>query len=144
MEVNNRTDLFGRRDFIKIGSLGALGVNLPEVLKASTVGRKPNKDVSIILVWQSGGCGQQDTFDMKPDAPIEYRGEFKPISTNVPGLQICEHLPRTAKICDKLTVLRSMKREEFNRSFHSLDHLKRPDVVLMTPIVVPLSIELQS
>ena len=51
---------------------------------------------------------------MKPEAPIEYRGEFKPISTNVPGLQICEHLPRTAKICDKLTVLRSMKSRENN------------------------------
>ncbi|MCC6586618.1 MAG: DUF1501 domain-containing protein [Bryobacterales bacterium] len=114
MQVTNRTDLFGRRDFIKIGSLGALGVNLPQVLKGTTVGRKPHKDLSIILVWQSGGCGQQDTFDMKPDAPIEYRGEFKPISTNVPGLQICEHLPRTAKVCDKLTVLRSMKSRENN------------------------------
>lgn len=115
MKVNNHTDLFGRRDFIKIGSLGALGLNLADTLRgaaASTV--KPKKDLSIILVWQSGGCGQQDTFDMKPDAPIEYRGEFKPISTNVPGMQVCEHLPRTAKICDKLTVLRSMKSRENN------------------------------
>ena len=64
MKVTNHTDLFGRRDFLRIGSLGALGVSLDGVLRANG-----NKDISCILVWQSGGCGQQDTFDMKPDAP---------------------------------------------------------------------------
>lgn len=101
--------LFGRRDFVKIGSLGALGVSLEKVLRA-----KANKEVSCILMWQSGGCGHQDTLDMKPDAPIEYRGEFKPISTNVPGIQICEHLPFTAKQADKFTILRSLKSRENN------------------------------
>lgn len=101
--------LFGRRDFVKIGSLGALGVSLERVLRAN-----PKKDISCILMWQSGGCGHQDTFDMKPDAPIEYRGEFKPISTNVPGIQICEHLPFTAKQADKFTILRSLKSKENN------------------------------
>ena len=109
MRVTNHTDLFGRRDFLKIGSLGALGVTLDGVLRAAA-----RKDISVILVWQSGGCGHQDTFDMKPDAPREYRGEFNPIPTNVPGIQICEHLPFTAKQADKYTILRSMRSKENN------------------------------
>lgn len=113
MAINNRTEIFGRRDFMKIGSLGALGVNLPGVLRAAATA-KPKKDLSVILLWQSGGCGHQDTFDMKPDAPKEYRGEFNPIPSNVPGIQVCEHLPRTAKVMDKVTLLRSMKSRENN------------------------------
>ncbi len=113
MPVNNHTDIFGRRDFMKIGSLGALGLNLPHALRAAAT-NKPAKDLSVILVWQSGGCGQQDTFDMKPDSPKEYRGEFSPIPSNVPGIQVCEHLPRTAKVMDKMTLLRSMKSRENN------------------------------
>ncbi len=113
MAINNHTEIFGRRDFMKIGSLGALGVNLPGVLRAAATA-KPKKDLSVILLWQSGGCGHQDTFDMKPDAPKEYRGEFNPIPSNVPGIQVCEHLPRTAKVMDKVTLLRSMKSRENN------------------------------
>jgi len=107
--ISNGTSLFGRRDFLRIGSLGALGVSLDGVLRAGA-----KKDISCILLWQSGGCGHLDTFDMKPDAPKEIRGEFKPISTNVPGIQICEHLPFTAKQADKFTILRSMKSRENN------------------------------
>lgn len=91
-----------RRDFVRIGSLGALGISLERVLRASeTAGAggvsASNKKLSCILIWQSGGCPQLDTFDMKPDAPSEIRGEFKPIPTNVPGIQICELLPQTAR-----------------------------------------------
>jgi hypothetical protein len=102
-------NLFGRRDVLRLGSLGALGITLDKVLRANA-----RKDVSCILVWQSGGCGHMDTFDMKPDAPSEVRGEFKPIATNVPGIQVCEHLPLTAKQADKFTILRSMKSRENN------------------------------
>ncbi|MBI1786709.1 MAG: DUF1501 domain-containing protein [Acidobacteria bacterium] len=102
-------DLFGRRDLLRIGSLGAMGVTLDRVMRAN--GRK---DISCILVWQSGGCGHMDTFDMKPDAPKEYRGEFQPISTSVPGIRICEHLPLTARQAGKFTILRSMKSRENN------------------------------
>ena len=101
--------LFGRRDFMRIGSLGALGITLDKALRAGA-----RRDISCILVWQSGGCGHQDTFDMKPDAPREYRGEFKPIPTNVPGIQISEHLPFTARQADKYTILRSMRSKENN------------------------------
>ena len=110
MPVTNHTSVFGRRDFIRIGSLGALGINLANILRASN----GKKDVSCIVLWQSGGCAHQDTWDLKPDAPIEYRGEFKPIPTNVPGIQICEHLPYTAKQADKFTILRSLHSRENN------------------------------
>ena len=109
MKVNNYTDLFGRRDFMRIGSLGSLGLTLSGALRAGA-----KKDISCILVWQSGGNPHTDTFDMKPDAPLEIRGEFKPISTNVPGIQVCEHLPFTARQADKYTILRSMKSKENN------------------------------
>jgi hypothetical protein len=109
MPVTSHTSLFGRRDFIRIGSLGAIGINLASVLCAGG-----KKDISCIVLWQSGGPAHQDTWDLKPDAPIEYRGEFKPISTNVPGIQICEHLPCTAKQADKFTILRSMHSRENN------------------------------
>jgi len=113
MKVTNAMDLFGRRDFVRLGSLGALGLNLPAFLRAASASG-PKKDISVILVWQSGGCGHQDTFDMKPDAPADYRGEFKPIPTNVPGIQICEHLPRMANIAGKYTILRSLSSRENN------------------------------
>src|SRR6266700_914354 len=109
MKVNNYTNLFGRRDLLRLGSLGSLGITLDKVLRAGT-----RKDISCILVWQSGGPAHQNTRDLKPDAPIEYRGEFKPIPTNVPGIQICEHLPLTARQADKYTILRSMKSRENN------------------------------
>jgi hypothetical protein len=108
MTVGDKS-IFGRRDFIRIGSLGALGIHLGGVLRAGG-----NKDVSCIVLWQSGGCAHQDTFDMKPEAPIEYRGEFRPIPTNVPGIQICEHLPNTARQAHKFTILRSMHSRENN------------------------------
>jgi len=99
--------LFGRRDFIKIGSLAVFGISLENVLRA-----QPAKDMSCILLWQSGGCPHLDTFDMKPDAPKDYRGEFNPISTNVPGIQICELLPKSAQEADKFAIVRSMRSKE--------------------------------
>ncbi|HEV8130615.1 MAG TPA: DUF1501 domain-containing protein [Acidobacteriota bacterium] len=114
-------DLFGRRDFIKIGSLGFFGLGLNEffALKALAAdtpvhGKPLETDRSIILVWLSGGPPQTDTFDMKPDAPKEVRGLFKPIATNVAGIQICEHLPRTAQVADKFAIIRSMTSREAN------------------------------
>ncbi|HEY2931133.1 MAG TPA: DUF1501 domain-containing protein [Acidobacteriota bacterium] len=115
-------ELFGRRDFIRIGSLGMFGLGLREcfALKAlasdnpvhATAAASPDR--SIIVVWLSGGPPQLDTFDMKPDAPREVRGLFRPISTNVPGIQICEHLSRTARVADKLAIIRSMTSREAN------------------------------
>lgn len=97
-----------RRDFLKIGGLAMGGLSLPDLLRAETdQGRRPGHK-AVIMVFLPGGPSHQDILDLKPDAPSEIRGEFKPIATNVDGLQICELLPRLARQMDKCTVIRSM------------------------------------
>ncbi len=101
-------DFIGRRSFLKVGSLALGGLSLPGLLRLRAHGaRAGGSRKSVILVWQAGGPSHIDTYDLKPSAPVEVRGEFKPIATNVPGIQIGEHLPRQAKIMDKLAILRS-------------------------------------
>lgn len=99
-----------RRHFLKIGALtlGGIGANglLPLRLQATETGQTP--DTSVILIWLPGGPPHMETYDMKPDAPAEYRGEFRPIKTNVPGIDVCELLPMHAKIADKFTLIRSV------------------------------------
>ncbi|MDA0587320.1 MAG: DUF1501 domain-containing protein [Planctomycetota bacterium] len=103
-----------RRDIVRAGSIGLFGMSLPRLLSAraeaqdATSDRPPVKAKACILLFMWGGPGHQDTWDLKPDAPAEVRGEFKPISTNVPGIQICEHFPRLASRVDKLAIVRSM------------------------------------
>jgi hypothetical protein len=97
-----------RRDFLKIGGLAMGGLSLPTLLKAEAAQKGRSGHKAVIMVFLPGGPSHQDIFDLKPDAPSEIRGEFKPIKTNVDGLQICEHLPRLAKMMDKCTVIRSM------------------------------------
>ena len=108
-----------RREFLRAGSLGLVGLTLPQLIQArataaETVGRPRVKACILLFMW--GGPAQQDTWDPKPDAPADYRGEFKPISTSVPGLQICEHLPRLARAADKLTVIRSLTHPDVNHT----------------------------
>src|SRR5436190_3145258 len=105
---NRFCDGVSRRNFLKIGALGLGGLALPQILQAESVrGTKlPNK--AVIMIFLPGGPSHQDMFDLKMDAPSEVRGEFKPISTNVPGIQICEHLPRLAKIIDKTAIIRTI------------------------------------
>ena len=103
-------DRISRRRAIHIGALGAFGLSLPDLVRAETSGlvhpgAKSRK--SVILVWMHGGPSQLDTFDMKPNAPAEFRGPFQPIGTSLPGLDICELLPAHAKVMDKCTVIRS-------------------------------------
>src|SRR5947207_4994312 len=101
-------DGVSRRNFIKIGALGMGGLALPQLLKAEAASGVRKSHKAVIMIYLPGGPPHQDTFDLKLDAPSEIRGEFRPISTNVPGIQICEHLPKLAKIMDKLVVLRSV------------------------------------
>ena len=101
-------DGVSRRNFIKIGALGMGGLALPQLLQAESAAGIRKSHKAVIMIYLPGGPPHQDTFDLKLDAPSEIRGEFRPISTNLPGLQICEHLPRIATICDKLAVIRSM------------------------------------
>jgi hypothetical protein len=97
-----------RRDFLQIGGLAMGGLALPDLLRAETQQNGKPGHKAVIMVFLPGGPSHQDIFDLKPDAPSEIRGEFKPIATNVPGIQICEQLPRLAKMMDKCTIIRSM------------------------------------
>jgi hypothetical protein len=98
-----------RRDFLQVGTLGAIGLSLPGYLAASEAGAvDPSKSKrSAIMIFNLGAPSQLDTFDMKPDAPAEIRGPFQPIATNAPGIQISEILPRHAKIADRFSLVRS-------------------------------------
>ncbi len=102
-------DGVSRRDFLKIGGLALGGASLPQILAAEAragVTGKPHK--AVIMVFLAGGPPHQDMIDLKPDAPSEVRGEFKPIATNVPGIEICELMPRLAQRMDKLALIRTM------------------------------------
>src|SRR4051812_46469767 len=91
----------GRREFLRAGSVPLLGLGLPQLLQARSANSStPRRAKACIVLFMWGGPAQQDTWDMKPGAPAEYRGAFKPIATNVPGIQICEHLPRLARHAD--------------------------------------------
>lgn len=112
-----------RRTFLKIGGLGmgALGLgcepNLANLLQADEHQTSAGSDdFSVILLWANGGPSHLETFDMKPDAPDNYRGEFRPISTNVPGIEICELLPNLAGMADQFSIVRSL---HHNRNEHS-------------------------
>src|SRR5262245_55366568 len=96
-----------RRDVLKVGGLAFAGLTLADVrrLRAAESARPK----SVIMIWLRGGASHIDSYDMKPNAPVEVRGEFKPTSTNLPGVQICEHMPRQAQIMDKLAMIRGIK-----------------------------------
>ena len=90
-----------RRSFLKTGALMLGGISLSGLLRQEAMAAaagKAGKDLSVILFWQGGGPSQLDMWDMKPDAPSEFRGSFNPIRTNLPGYQVCEHMPRIAKV----------------------------------------------
>lgn len=99
----------GRRDFLRTGAVGLSSFGLADLLRSeSFAGSDGAKGKSMIVLWLWGGPSHMETFDLKPDAPIEYRGEFRPIATNVPGIEICEHLPLLAKMADKYSLVRSL------------------------------------
>ncbi len=97
-----------RRSWLRIGGLAMGGLALPDILRAEAKSGRPSGIKGVIMVLLPGGPTHLDTFDLKPDAPPEIRGEFRPIHTNVPGLDICEHFPRLAKMADKLAIVRSL------------------------------------
>lgn len=101
-------DGISRRNFLRIGALGLGGLSLPQLLRAEAQSGLRPSHKAVIMIFLPGGPSHQDMFDLKMDAPSEIRGEFKPISTKVPGIQICEHLPKLAAMMDKLTLIRSI------------------------------------
>lgn len=111
---NGFCDRLDRRSFLQIGSLalGGATLSLPQLLRAEQVaatnGQHPPRHKAVINIFLSGGPPHQDLVDLKPDAPSEIRGEFLPVATNVPGIQICELLPKLAAMTDKLAIIRSL------------------------------------
>ena len=105
---------FSRRDFIKVGSAGLLGMTLPQLLKHEAQAQTNNQRgrsrqaQSVIMVWLSGGPATIDMWDLRPNAPENIRGEFREIPTSAPGINICEHLPQMARVMDRCTIVRSL------------------------------------
>jgi uncharacterized protein (DUF1501 family) len=110
MAIHRTCDGVVRRDFLKVGVFGGAGLTLAGVLRLAQAGevREDAKAKSGIFINLNGGPSHLDTFDMKPDAPSEYRGSFNPIKTNVPGVEFCEHLPKLAQCADKFAILRGV------------------------------------
>ncbi|MBC8352969.1 MAG: DUF1501 domain-containing protein [Planctomycetes bacterium] len=97
-----------RREFLRAGTLALGGLTLPTLLQSRADAGTTRAQTSVILFWMWGGPSQLETYDMKPDAPTEYRGPLHPIHTNVPGIDICQYMPRQAKIADKFSLIRSL------------------------------------
>lgn len=117
-------NLIRRRDLLRAGTVSLLGLDLPQSFALrqlanaesvrQTAARPRAKACIFLFMW--GGPAHQDTWDMKPNAPVEYRGEFQPIATNVPGLEICEHLPLLAQRANQLAVIRSMTHDDVDHT----------------------------
>lgn len=104
-------DGIARRDFLRVGALGLGGLSLADLLRyragCAETSRSPHR--AVIMIYLCGAPSHQDTYDLKPNAPAEYRGEFRPIRSNVSGIDICELMPRQARIADKLAIIRNMR-----------------------------------
>jgi uncharacterized protein (DUF1501 family) len=103
-----------RRELLQVGYSGLLGISLPALLTRPAAAGAPRTPHSVILIFLTGAPSHLDTFDPKPDAPAEIRGEFRPVATRVPGLRICEHLPRLAARTDKYALIRTLSHRENN------------------------------
>src|SRR5207302_9597239 len=107
--------MFPRREWLRVGGLAGLGLLAGPGARAADAGRPfPGfgKAKSVLVVFTSGGQSQLDTWDPKPDAPAEVRGVFSTIPTTVPGVRVCEHLPRLAKLANRFTILRSLTHDD--------------------------------
>jgi hypothetical protein len=98
---------YTRRDFLRLGAVGLSALTLPNILRAEREGAKA-KAKNVIFIWQQGGPPHQDMWDMKPDAPDDLRGEFKPIQTDLPGYTVCELMPKLARQVKKLSIIRGV------------------------------------
>jgi hypothetical protein len=105
-----------RRRLLQIGGLSFLGMNLPQLLSATTPGGARARARSVIFLHQYGGPSHLDSFDMKPDAPTAIRGDYRPIATRAPGIVVCDRLPRTAQVMDKVALVRTVRHEMRNHN----------------------------
>ena len=97
-----------RRSFLQLGVAGMASVELPKLLQAKAASTSASKNTSVILIWLDGGPSHMDLYDLKPQAPAEYRGLWNPIKTNVDGFEISELFPLQAKCADKFSLVRSL------------------------------------
>jgi len=112
MKNSNCTGPLRRRTFMRIGTLALGGLTLPQLLsQRAQAGAKSEPDTTVILFWMWGGPSQFETWDMKPDAPAEFRGPLKPIQTTVPGMDICEYMPKQAQRAERFSLIRSLHHE---------------------------------
>jgi uncharacterized protein (DUF1501 family) len=122
-----------RREWLQVGYTGLLGIGLSSLLTRPGAGAEATRQrkggKSLILVFLTGAASHLDTFDMKPDAPPEMRGEFHPIATRLPGVHVCEHLPRLAARADRYALVRSLSHREYNHlvaTHHVLTGYQQP------------------
>ena len=108
MQIMRRHETFSRRQFFEAAGLAGLGLVADTARGAHPVAAPAKRIRSCILIFYYGGPSHLDTWDPKPDAPAEVRGEYRPIATSVPGLQVCEHLPRMSQLMHKVALVRSM------------------------------------
>src|SRR5690242_3766948 len=125
--VREGVTVFSRRSMLKASLAGLAGLTLPGVLQARGEAVKNGKPIrgnkSVILLWMAGGPSHIDTWDMKPDMPSEIRGPFNAIPTKLPGVRICEYLPKCAAMLDRFTLIRSVDCRESNH---------QPNMVMQT------------
>jgi hypothetical protein len=115
-----------RRHFLQIGALGAGWLTLPQLLRAEAAAGVRSAHKSVILIYLVGGPPHQDMFDLKPNAPQEFAGPWRPIATKVPGMQICEAFPRLARIADKLVIVRSLVGNQSDHDASQVYHGHHP------------------
>jgi hypothetical protein len=111
MLIPSCTGPLRRREFLRLGTLALGGLGLANLLAARAAASRPDPETSVILFWMWGGPSQFETYDPKPDAPAEIRGPFRPITTAVPGLDLCELFPLQARLADRIALVRSLHHE---------------------------------
>ncbi len=137
MSLPHPTHPIGRREVIQAGAVSLLGLGMNHLTALQALpapAARPPRAKSVIYIFLSGGLAQHESFDMKPDAPMEYRGEFKPIRTRTPGLHICEHLPNLARISEKWSLVRSL-------THGNSDHSQGHHIMLTGRTEVPLGFD---
>lgn len=132
-----------RREVLRVGGLAFAGLTLADLERLRAAAPESGRGKSVIMIWLRGGPSHIDSFDMKPHAPAEVRGEFSPIPTSVPGIEVCEHLPRHAQIMDKLAILRGIRSNDLgDHTPHYIltgfpDRGKRPTIGAITSYLRP-------
>jgi hypothetical protein len=128
-----------RRDFLRVGTLALGGLGLNQRLAAGLNGADKPAQTSVILFWMWGGPSHLETYDMKPEAPVEYRGPFRPIRTEVPGLDICELFPLQAKQAKRFSLVRSLHHKMSSHNDGSIEVLTGKTPAIADPTSTALS-----